>query len=201
MTDGMDAYAESLRYRSDNEETEAKGSAKCPFCGVDTPHSHSQEELISAVLKERARAHEAVKICNWIAEVGPPHHPDDERHFAMAFCNEKRRAESAESRLAAVEEKAALYEFLRDLKCNNFTLSRDDGHACNYMTAEEYINHPMNENNFSDVDEWELQAMKDTNTIWDFHIYPDTPIGFISFKAATLDAAIAAAIRHLKEKS
>lgn len=33
---------------------------------------------------------------------------------------------------------AKRYAWLTSLKCNSFTLSRDDDHACNYMTAAEW---------------------------------------------------------------
>lgn len=49
--DGMEAYAESLNHRSDNEAVQApKASSECPVCGVNTPHPHSQEDLVSRIV-------------------------------------------------------------------------------------------------------------------------------------------------------
>lgn len=85
------------------------------------------------------------------------------------------------------------YRWLRDMACNSLHLTRDGDHACNYVTASEWIEqyHPEA---FSDDPEDELQRMKDTNTIWRLQIYPDTPIGFYAWHGSTLDAAIDAAM-------
>lgn len=87
---------------------------------------------------------------------------------------------------------AQRYRWLRDVKCNHYHLTRDDDHATNYTTAKEWIEECAPEE-FQGVAPDELQKMKDTNTIWCMHIYPDTPIGSYTFYAATLDAAIDAA--------
>lgn len=87
----------------------------------------------------------------------------------------------------------ARYRYLRDLACCSFTLSRDDSHACNYITAAQDID--SRPEWFADVPVGELQRMKDTNTVWELQVYPDTPVGFVLHQGATLDAAIDAAMR------
>lgn len=89
---------------------------------------------------------------------------------------------------------AARYRWLRDLRCNSLHLTRDGDHACNYMTAKQWIEEGgMHEADVADTPPNELQRMKDTNTIWRLQVYPNTPIGFNVWNAATLDAAIDAA--------
>jgi hypothetical protein len=91
------------------------------------------------------------------------------------------------------EADLARYRWLRDLKCNSLTLSRDDDHACNYMTASEWID--RGPETFADVDPAELQRMRDANTIWRLQVYPHTPVGFNVWHGATAEAAIDAAMR------
>ncbi len=87
------------------------------------------------------------------------------------------------------------YEWLSAFKCNHYHLTRDDDHATNYVTAKVWIEEFCPEE-FEDVAAEELQAMKDTNTIWCLHIYPDTPIGFYRFYGASLDYIVNAAREH-----
>lgn len=89
---------------------------------------------------------------------------------------------------------AERYQWLANLKCNHFHLTRNDENAANYMTAEEWI--ASEAGDFEDVPEEELAAMKATNTIWSLQIYPDTPIGFYVWLGATLDSVIDRAMLH-----
>lgn len=96
----------------------------------------------------------------------------------------------------------ARYRFLRDMKCCTFSLSRDEGHGINYETFESFAE--ASPEWYADVPEDELQKMRETNTDWALQIYPDTPIGFYVWHAATLDMAIDAAIdaqRHGRGES
>ena len=92
----------------------------------------------------------------------------------------------------ALRKDAERYRWLRDDKSNHLHLTRNAEHAVNYMTAAQWIEE--SEDWFADNSEEELQAMKDANTIWCLHVYPDTPIGSYVWNAATLDAAIDAAM-------
>ena len=88
---------------------------------------------------------------------------------------------------------AARYRWLRDLRCNSVSVSRDDDHACNYMTASEWIDN--NADWYVDDNPEEVQRMRDTNTIWRLQVYPNTPVGFNAWNGSTLDSAIDAAMR------
>ena len=101
---------------------------------------------------------------------------------------------SLASDLPGLVADARRYRWLRDLKCNSFTLSRDDQHAPNYETAAEFLETSHGQQWCADSTPDELQAMKDTNTIWCLQVYPNTPVGFNVWNYATLDAAIDAAI-------
>lgn len=96
---------------------------------------------------------------------------------------------------------AERYRWLRDHKCNQLYVDRDGDHACNYMSAADWIAQEIEGDatgntghGFADVTPDELQRMKDTNTIWRVQIYPDTPVGSYTVVGATLDSAIDAAI-------
>jgi hypothetical protein len=86
---------------------------------------------------------------------------------------------------------AERFRALRDMPCVALHLSRND-HATSYQSAEERIKDGENDlaDYFRGTDPAELQRMKDTNTIWTLHWYPDTPIGFCTSHGATLEAAI-----------
>ena len=98
-----------------------------------------------------------------------------------------------EKEVAGLREDAERYRFLRDHKCNSLHLTRDGDHACNYVTAKEWIEE-FQPDWFVDDPPDEVQKMKDTNTIWTLQIYPRTPIGFDAWNRSTLDAAVEAAI-------
>ena len=88
---------------------------------------------------------------------------------------------------------AKRYRWLREHKCNSLHLDHDGDHACNYVTAKEWIEEYCPDD-FTDNSAAEIQAMKDANTIWRLQIYPHTPIGCNVWKGATLDAVIDAAM-------
>ncbi len=97
----------------------------------------------------------------------------------------------------AARADAERHRWLRDLKCCTFTLSRDDGHAANYMSASEWIaEHPEW---FQDTPAEEIERMRSANTIWSLQVYPNTPVGSIEWHGATIDAAVDAAIRAMSE--
>ena len=63
MKDGMIDYANSLSHRSDNESTaETRGTFECPVCGKNTPHPHSQEDLVSRISELKVRIINAVHL-------------------------------------------------------------------------------------------------------------------------------------------
>ncbi|EHK65953.1 hypothetical protein [Achromobacter arsenitoxydans] len=86
---------------------------------------------------------------------------------------------------------AARYRWLRDHACNSLHLTRDGEHACNYLTAAQWIESCPED--FQDDAPEEIERMKATNTIWRLQVYPNTPVGFWVLHASTLDAAIDAA--------
>lgn len=116
-------------------------------------------------------------------------------HAALAVAQEGQDAPSFEQRLSDWQhgdaEDAQLFRWLREIPCVSLHLSRNDPHACNYMTARQWIEEQAER--FDDVPAAELQAMKDTNTIWSLQIYPNTPVGFNVWHGATLGATIRAA--------
>jgi hypothetical protein len=99
--------------------------------------------------------------------------------------------ESLERRIAELEKDAALAQWIKSVPCNSLHITRDGDHACNYMTAKQWIEEAAPDD-FSDCPPEVVQAMKDANTIWRVQIYPDTPIGFYAAHGSTLDEAVAA---------
>jgi hypothetical protein len=87
--------------------------------------------------------------------------------------------------------------WLAKLKANSIHLGCNDEHACNYMTAtqwiEDHIDQEEGGDEFRECDPEELQRMKDTNTIWSLQIYKDTPNGFYRWVAPTMLEVIAKA--------
>jgi hypothetical protein len=88
---------------------------------------------------------------------------------------------------------ARRYRWLRDLKCDHFTVGHNDGPAANYMTAREWIERGAAEW-FDGCPPEMLEAMARDNSIWEVQIYPNTPVGFNVYWGNTLDAAIDAAL-------
>lgn len=89
---------------------------------------------------------------------------------------------------------AERYRWLRDNENVSLYLTRND-HAAVYKTATQAMEDAAScgDDSFDDSTPEEVQKMKDDNTIWSLQIYPNTPIGFNLWHAATLDAAIDAA--------
>ena len=82
------------------------------------------------------------------------------------------------------------YEWLASQKTNSLHLTYND-HACNYVTAKEWIeDHSCNVGDFKDTPSELIQQMKDTNTIWRLQIYPRTPSGFYLWYGPTMDSVI-----------
>lgn len=116
---------------------------------------------------------------------------DDDRMSEAELSLRDAARNALQDALKAVVEDAERYRWLTTLKCNSLTLSRDDDHACNYMTASDWIDdHPEQ---YAYDDPGEVALMRVTNTIWSLQIYQDTPIGSTTWNASTADAAIDAA--------
>ena len=90
------------------------------------------------------------------------------------------------------------YQWMTTFKCNSLSIDYNE-HACNYVSARQWIEDLVPET-FENVDPHIIQRMKETNTIWRFQLYPDTPIGFYVFFGSTLDEAIDQAIAHFNHQ-
>jgi hypothetical protein len=90
---------------------------------------------------------------------------------------------------AGLVENMGMYEKLIGIKCNSFSLSKNDDHLPNYLTAKDWIE-KYEFDDFKDVDQSEIIKMIDSNTIWKLQIYPDTPIGFYMYYGATCEYVI-----------
>lgn len=84
-------------------------------------------------------------------------------------------------------------QWLANLKANSIHLERDGDHACNYMTAAQWIEECPED--YEDCPPESVAAMKATNTIWRLQIYPNAPVGFKVWFGATAAEAIDAAMR------
>lgn len=97
----------------------------------------------------------------------------------------------------------SLAVWLARLPANSIHLEANEGHACNYMSAAEWIERELEadgeESDFHDLDPEELQRMRDTNIIWSLQIYPTTPIGSHRWVAPTMFEVIAKARRAWPE--
>jgi hypothetical protein len=80
------------------------------------------------------------------------------------------------------------YEWLSRLKANSWSIEVNE-HACNYVTAKQWIEEYCPEN-FSDTPPELVEGMKNANTIVRLQIYPNTPVGFNWWCGPTLDSAI-----------
>lgn len=120
---------------------------------------------------------------------------DENGKYSIFFRDHSDQSEGWLDQAETTQEEldAARYRWLRDLKANSFSLTCNDDHAINYVTAKEWIEE-YSPDDFSNDSESEIQAMKDTNTIWRLQVYPYTPIGFNFWNGATLDFVIEAAI-------
>jgi hypothetical protein len=90
--------------------------------------------------------------------------------------------------------KEEMFTWLADLRCNSFSLSRDDDHACNYVTAKQWIEDFGEAREWEDIDADELDAMKNQNTIWKLQIYPATPVGFCIWYGVSMESVVAKAM-------
>jgi hypothetical protein len=72
------------------------------------------------------------------------------------------------------------------LKVNSLHLTHND-HACNYVTAKAWIEQ-YSPDHFKGTPAPLVEGMKNANSIWQLHIYPDTPIGSYSWYGPTLDS-------------
>lgn len=79
------------------------------------------------------------------------------------------------------------YEWLAGLKANSWLIEVNE-HACNYVSAKEWIEDFGAD--WSDVPADLLEGMKASNTIYRLQIYPNTPVGFNSWYGPTLDSVI-----------
>lgn len=141
----------------------------------------AMESAITACRNERVD-HEATK------------QPEDAAYNqAIEHCIDAIRALKPKSASVEDAQDAAMCRWLRDSKFNALYLTRNEDHSTNYVTAKEWIEEYSPEA-FAHDDPDEVQAMKDTDTIWHVQIYPDTPIGSYSWHGATLDSALGAAI-------
>uniref|UniRef100_UPI00262A11BA hypothetical protein n=1 Tax=uncultured Pigmentiphaga sp. TaxID=340361 RepID=UPI00262A11BA len=101
------------------------------------------------------------------------------------------------ARAEAAEADARRWRALRDFPGVCMTLSRNEDHTPNYMTAAEWIERGMNSEDFEDVEAAEIERMKETDTIWRFQVYPDTPVGFYVWYGATADYVLDAALQGI----
>lgn len=61
--DGMEAWANSQADRDDMMKNETlKASSECPVCGVNTPHPHSQDDLVARIREFKVRIINAVHM-------------------------------------------------------------------------------------------------------------------------------------------
>ena len=118
---------------------------------------------------------------------------DDNIDFAACRTVLKKQIAALERELGECRKDAQRYRWLKSEQCNSLHLSRNADHACNYVTAKEWIEDYQPEW-FEEDAPSEIQRMKDTDTIWTLQIYPNTPIGFNAWNAATLDSVVDAAI-------
>ena|ERR1700739_2341750 len=80
------------------------------------------------------------------------------------------------------------YTWLAMLKANSWSVEVNE-HACNYVTATQWIEDYCPEN-FTNTPKNLIDAMKETNTIVRLQIYPNTPIGFSCWYGPTLDSVV-----------
>jgi len=86
---------------------------------------------------------------------------------------------------------AERYRVLRDSTNCTFTLTHNDHHVM-YRSVEDTLDDPFDY--YGDTPDDERAKMIATDTIWTLHIYPNTPVGFNVYHAASLDAVVDAAL-------
>lgn len=67
-------------------------------------------------------------------------------------------------------------------------------HLSGCETAEEWLSHDHNREQYDWKDEESMQRARDTNEIWTLQWYPDTPVGFCAVAAPTYDELLALAL-------
>lgn len=80
------------------------------------------------------------------------------------------------------------YHWLSQLKCNSFTLAKNEDHAPNYRTAQQWIEE--NPEDYNGISDEERQKMIDTNVIWKLQVYERTPVGSVTAYSSTMGGAI-----------
>jgi hypothetical protein len=89
-------------------------------------------------------------------------------------------------------------EWLASLKANQIHLTFNEEPAINYVTVKQWIEE-YEPRTYTDVEPEELQRMKDTNSLWQLQIYPDTPVGFYVWFGATMESVLAKAREHFAD--
>ena len=97
--------------------------------------------------------------------------------------------------LEAAREDAERYQWLRDSKACSLSVSFNDHHSM-YQSVTDTLDEPHGY--YSDISDSVRATMIKTDTIWTIHIYPNSPVGFNVYHAATLDAAIDAARKETR---
>lgn len=92
---------------------------------------------------------------------------------------------------------AARYRWLRDNPSLGFSLAHND-HKMVYEDAEKRLEREIyvEDGYYSGISGSEREAMIAADSIWTLQIYPNTPVGFNVYHAASLDRVIDAAMRE-----
>lgn len=147
----------------------------------DAKRCYDRYGLPGIAVELNAAAHEIEKLRSQLAEYKRVADALDDE---MVKAIKERDAERAD---------AGRYRWLRDVKCNQLILSRNEDHASCYVSAAHWIDE-FAPGEFEQEPKEAVQAMKDADTIWRLQIYPITPVGFNRFYRASLDDVIDIAI-------
>ncbi|MBP2494684.1 hypothetical protein ABID82_007195 [Methylobacterium sp. PvP062] len=91
-----------------------------------------------------------------------------------------------------VPELETLLKSLLKGEFSSLTISFNDSNAPNYSTVQKHAEGWPDWDNHTDwVSDEERARAIETNSWWNVHWYPDTPVGFCSISASTLPALIA----------
>lgn len=96
-------------------------------------------------------------------------------------------AKRAREFIASALDDAERYRWLRDSRACSMQVSFNDHHNI-YMSVDDTLGD--SQGYYDDISADERKRMVATDTIWTVHIYPNTPVGFNAYHAATLDTAI-----------
>ena len=147
------------------------------------------KELLALVGKWRGRA-------DLEDEEGGPYYDENERARLLNCADELAPIATALcADVEALRKDAERFRWLRDSQACALHIEHNDHHTV-YESAEAKIRWQENDpkaDYFGDVPEDEKKKMIEADSIWTVHIYPNTPVGFNVYHAATLDAAIDAA--------